>query len=96
MVPFQEAPAAITVHFVRYMLYVQVCVNELVDPFSKLNASMAENTGSIGITVKAIDHVVLTVRSIDQSVKVYTEILGMKHEVFGSPKNPDDERYVFL
>ena len=34
--------------------------------------------------VKSIDHVVLTVKSIEATVNFYTSRLGMKHEVFTS------------
>jgi len=36
--------------------------------------------------VKALDHVVLTCRSIPATVEFYTKQLGMKHEVFRSQK----------
>lgn len=45
------------------------------------------------IAVKAIDHVVLTVKSIDATVKFYTDNLGMKHNVFTSPKDSSVERH---
>jgi catechol 2,3-dioxygenase-like lactoylglutathione lyase family enzyme len=35
-------------------------------------------------TVKAIDHVVLTVKDIQATVAFYSKRLGMKHEVFVS------------
>ena len=41
--------------------------------------------------VKAIDHVVLTVESIDETVDFYTTKLGMKHETFTSN---GVERYI--
>ena len=41
--------------------------------------------------VKSIDHVVLTVKSIEATVDFYTTRLGMKHEVFTSK---GVERYV--
>jgi len=34
--------------------------------------------------VKSIDHVVLTVKDIQQTVEFYTRHLGMKHEIFTS------------
>ena len=34
--------------------------------------------------VRSIDHVVLTVKSIEATVGFYTTHLGMKHEVFNS------------
>lgn len=37
-----------------------------------------------GITVKALDHVVLTVKSIEATVAFYTQRLGMHHEKFVS------------
>ena len=44
--------------------------------------------------VKALDHVVLTCRNINATVKFYN-LLGMKHEVFRSSKDgPGVERYV--
>ncbi|KAK4499185.1 hypothetical protein PRZ48_009698 [Zasmidium cellare] len=36
------------------------------------------------ITVKSIDHVVLTCKSIPATISFYTTRLGMKHEVFTS------------
>jgi predicted enzyme related to lactoylglutathione lyase len=45
-----------------------------------------------GISVKALDHVVLTVESVPATVEFYTKVLGMKHEVFRSPRNPEVER----
>ena len=47
------------------------------------------------LAVKAIDHVVLTVRSIPATVTFYQKYLGVKHEVFTSPKDPSVERSVF-
>ncbi|OQE26304.1 hypothetical protein PENSTE_c005G03383 [Penicillium steckii] len=38
--------------------------------------------------VKSLDHLVLTVRSIPETVAFYTTHLGMRHEVFTSPKDP--------
>jgi catechol 2,3-dioxygenase-like lactoylglutathione lyase family enzyme len=46
------------------------------------------------ITVKALDHVVLTVADVAATVAFYVNLLGMRHEVFASPKNPEVERYV--
>jgi len=47
-------------------------------------------------TVKSLDHVVLTVKDIDKTVAFYTEHLGMKHDIFKSPKDAAQgvERYV--
>lgn len=44
------------------------------------------------VTVKALDHVVLTVANIDATVTFYTTHLGMKHEAFQSPKDPSVQR----
>lgn len=44
------------------------------------------------LAVKALDHVVLTVRNYAPTIAFYTKTLGMKHEVFSSAKNPDEER----
>jgi catechol 2,3-dioxygenase-like lactoylglutathione lyase family enzyme len=49
---------------------------------------------STSISIKSIDHVVLTVQSVEKTVEFYTNILGMKHEAFRSPRNPDIERQV--
>lgn len=44
--------------------------------------------------VETLDHVVLTCRNINATVKFYN-LLGMKHEVFRSSKDaPGVERYV--
>jgi predicted enzyme related to lactoylglutathione lyase len=47
---------------------------------------------STGIAVRALDHVVLTVADVMATVEFYCKVLGMRHEVFVSPKNPDVER----
>lgn len=44
------------------------------------------------LAVKSLDHLVLTVRSIPEAVAFYTTNLGMRHEVFTSPKDPSVER----
>ncbi|CAI7583751.1 unnamed protein product [Penicillium manginii] len=46
--------------------------------------------------VKSLDHLVLTVRSIPEAVAFYTTNLGMRHEVFTSPKDPSVERHALL
>ncbi|GAB7351571.1 hypothetical protein MBLNU459_g2194t1 [Dothideomycetes sp. NU459] len=48
------------------------------------------------LTVKALDHVVLTVKNISATVGFYTTRLGMKHEAFRSPKDPSVERHALL
>lgn len=48
------------------------------------------------VTVKALDHIVLTVRDISATVDFYTKHLGMKHERFVSPKDTSVERSVLL
>jgi catechol 2,3-dioxygenase-like lactoylglutathione lyase family enzyme len=42
--------------------------------------------------VKALDHIVLTVRSIPATVEFYSKNLGMRHETFRSPKDVSVER----
>ncbi|KAJ5089591.1 hypothetical protein N7532_008275 [Penicillium argentinense] len=46
--------------------------------------------------VRSLDHLVLTVRSIPETVDFYTTHLGMRHEVFTSPKDPSVERHALL
>ncbi|CEJ54589.1 Putative Catalytic activity: biphenyl-2 [Penicillium brasilianum] len=46
--------------------------------------------------VKSLDHLVLTVRSIPQTVAFYTTHLGMRHEVFNSPANPAVQRNALI
>ena len=36
------------------------------------------------LTVKRVDHLVLTCRSIEQTLRFYTEVLGMREVTFGS------------
>ncbi|KAF1355002.1 Glyoxalase/Bleomycin resistance protein/Dihydroxybiphenyl dioxygenase [Delphinella strobiligena] len=48
------------------------------------------------VTVKALDHIVLTVRDISATVDFYTKHLGMKHERFVSPKDMSVERNALL
>jgi len=45
-------------------------------------------------TAKSLDHIVLTVKDLDATVKFYEEVLGMKHEAFSSPKAPDVQRHA--
>jgi catechol 2,3-dioxygenase-like lactoylglutathione lyase family enzyme len=35
------------------------------------------------MTLESLDHLVLTVRDLESSVRFYTQVLGMTHEVFG-------------
>jgi len=34
--------------------------------------------------ISSLDHIVLTVRSIEDTVRFYTEVLGMEQEIFGT------------
>ncbi|EKF74533.1 glyoxalase [Alcanivorax hongdengensis A-11-3] len=34
--------------------------------------------------ISSLDHIVLTVRSIEDTVRFYTEVLGMEQEIFGA------------
>jgi Glyoxalase/Bleomycin resistance protein/Dioxygenase superfamily len=52
------------------------------------------NLMSVPISVKSIDHVVLTVKSVEDTVSFYTKYLGMKHEEFQSPRDPKVVRQV--
>ncbi|KAJ5737994.1 Glyoxalase/Bleomycin resistance protein/Dihydroxybiphenyl dioxygenase [Penicillium malachiteum] len=47
-------------------------------------------------TIKSVDHLVLTVRSIPETVAFYTTHLGMRHEVFASPASPSVQRHALL
>ncbi|KAL2811473.1 Glyoxalase/Bleomycin resistance protein/Dihydroxybiphenyl dioxygenase [Aspergillus granulosus] len=51
---------------------------------------------SAPLTVRSLDHLVLTVRSIPDTVDFYTTHLGMRHEVFTSPMNPSVQRHALL
>ncbi|BCS20887.1 VOC family protein [Aspergillus puulaauensis] len=51
---------------------------------------------SAPVTIKSLDHLVLTVRSIPDTVAFYTTHLGMRHEVFTSPLNPTVSRHALL
>ncbi|CAF9932152.1 hypothetical protein IMSHALPRED_008815 [Imshaugia aleurites] len=48
------------------------------------------------IVVKALDHIVLTVRCVPTTVAFYEKMLGMKHEVFTSSKDRDVERHALV
>ena len=39
------------------------------------------------MTLEHIDHLVLTVRDLQASVRFYTQVLGMTHEVFGESRH---------
>ena len=44
-------------------------------------------------TVKSLDHIVLTVKSIPKATEWYAKILGMKSEAFVSASSPDTPRF---
>ncbi|KAJ5836058.1 hypothetical protein N7447_002084 [Penicillium robsamsonii] len=46
-------------------------------------------------TVKSLDHLVLTVRSIPKTVAFYTTYLGMRHEIF-TPANQSIQRHALI
>ena len=48
------------------------------------------------ISLRAIDHIVLTVRSISASVTFYTTHLGMRHESFTSAASPTINRHALV
>ncbi len=39
------------------------------------------------MTLDRIDHLVLTVRDLQASIRFYTQVLGMTHEVFGADRH---------
>lgn len=45
-------------------------------------------------TVLSLDHLVLTVRDLEATVKFYEQVLGMKHSAFTSPSSPDVQRHA--
>jgi len=40
------------------------------------------------VTIRGLDHVVLTVRSIEATLAFYTKVLGMQARTFGTPDQP--------
>ncbi|KAJ6096671.1 hypothetical protein N7486_007417 [Penicillium sp. IBT 16267x] len=46
--------------------------------------------------VRSLDHLVLTVRSIPETVAFYTTHLGMRHEASVSPANPAVQRHALI
>lgn len=49
-----------------------------------------------GFTVKSLDHLVLTVCSIPETVAFYTNHLGMRHEIFTSSVNRSVQRHALI
>ncbi|KAJ5164611.1 uncharacterized protein N7500_006441 [Penicillium coprophilum] len=45
--------------------------------------------------VKSLDHLVLTVRNIPQTIAFYTTYLGMRHEIF-TPANQSIQRHALI
>jgi catechol 2,3-dioxygenase-like lactoylglutathione lyase family enzyme len=43
---------------------------------------------------KSLDHLVLTVKDLDATVKFYEQVLGMHHTAFASPANPGIQRHA--
>lgn len=42
-----------------------------------------QNRDNVGMNITRLDHLVLTVRNIDETVKFYQSVLGMQTETFG-------------
>jgi len=51
---------------------------------------------STATTIKSLDHIVLTVKSIPKTNEWYTKNLGMKSESFVSAATPDITRYSLI
>jgi catechol 2,3-dioxygenase-like lactoylglutathione lyase family enzyme len=47
-------------------------------------------------TLASLDHLVLTVRSLPDTIRFYTEVLGMAHQSFTSPSDPGTTRHALL
>lgn len=47
-------------------------------------------------TIQSLDHLVLTVKSVDATKEWYTKNLGMKHEAFISASTPDITRHSLI
>ncbi|KAK5049835.1 hypothetical protein LTR84_003953 [Exophiala bonariae] len=45
-------------------------------------------------SVKSLDHLVLTVRDLDASIKFYQGVMGMRLESFAPATSPDTKRYA--
>jgi catechol 2,3-dioxygenase-like lactoylglutathione lyase family enzyme len=45
-------------------------------------------------TALSLDHIVLTVKDLDATVRFYEDVLGMKHSSFTSPSSPDVHRHA--
>nr|KAK5436029.1 hypothetical protein LTR18_009608 [Exophiala xenobiotica] len=43
---------------------------------------------------KSLDHLVLTVKDLDASVKFYEQVLGMQHTSFGAANDPSIQRHA--
>ncbi|KAH6719981.1 Glyoxalase/Bleomycin resistance protein/Dihydroxybiphenyl dioxygenase [Leptodontidium sp. MPI-SDFR-AT-0119] len=48
------------------------------------------------VTIKALDHLVLTCKSIPRTTQWYTQYLGMKSQTFTSPSTPSISRHALL
>ena len=45
---------------------------------------------------KSLDHIVLTVKNIDETVAFYQDLLGMQHTSFVSPSSTEETRHALL
>ena len=43
---------------------------------------------------RSLDHLVLTVKDLDATVRFYEDVMGMKHNAFASPSAPDTKRHA--
>jgi catechol 2,3-dioxygenase-like lactoylglutathione lyase family enzyme len=46
--------------------------------------------------VTSLDHLVITVKHLDRTVKFYQEVLGMKHTSFTSSTSPEVQRHALI
>lgn len=43
---------------------------------------------------KSLDHLVLTVKNLDATIRFYEKVMGMQHTSFVSASSPDVKRYA--
>jgi hypothetical protein len=64
--------------------------------FLKSTFVTARNMSTPAATIKSLDHLVLTVKSVPKTTEWYTKNLGMRSESFVSAATPDITRYSLI
>ena len=61
----------------------------------KMSTTAAHSSPAVS-TALSLDHIVLTVKDLDATVRFYEDVLGMTHTSFTSPSSPGVQRHALV